>query len=65
MLLGFSLSETIVTELLDEAPKPDKLERILSAASAYAGFYERILGAPMGSIRLLDPELMRQWTTGS
>lgn len=65
MTLGLSLSETVVTELMSPQPAEDSLERVLSASRAYEGFYERILGAPAGSIRLLDPELMRKWTTGS
>ncbi len=67
MVLGFALSEAIVTELLltpvqGPGDGAARLERVLSAAAAYAGFYERILGAPAGSIRLIDPELMRKWT---
>jgi AcrR family transcriptional regulator len=65
LVMGFALSETIVTEmLLSGAPPAERLERVLSAAAAFAGFYERILGAPAGSIRLIDPELMGKWTAG-
>jgi TetR/AcrR family transcriptional regulator, transcriptional repressor for nem operon len=63
MVMGFALSETIVTEMLrTPAPGAERLERILATAKAYEDFYERILGAPAGSIRLVDPDLMRKWT---
>jgi len=65
LVMGSALSETIVTEvLLSQAPAAERLERTLSTAAAYEGFYERILGVPAGTIRLVDPELMGKWTAG-
>ena len=64
MFLGYALSESIVSELLGPAPAADAFERVLAAAAAYSEIYERILGAPAGSIRLIDPDLMKRWLTG-
>lgn len=64
MLLGYALSESIVSELLGPAPEADAFERVLAVAAAYSEIYERILGAPAGSIRLIDPDLMKRWLTG-
>jgi len=64
LVLGLSLSETIVTMMLDPKPPVDAYERIMEAANAYSGIYERILGAPAGSIHLVDPDLMKRWFAG-
>lgn len=64
LVLGFALSEAIVKELLPAPPAPGALERILALADSYGRIYERILGAPAGSIRLLDPGLMERWLAG-
>ncbi len=64
LVLGVSLTEGIVAEMLADPPAPGALARILALADAYARIYERILGAPAGSVRLLDPDLMERWLAG-
>ena len=47
--------------LLVEAPQGDELQRAERLIAAYNDALERVLGAPAGSLRLMDSESLREW----
>ena len=51
----------IVELLLAPQSEAEKLPKILALQIAYTDFFERILGAPAGSLHLFDPEMLKHW----
>ena len=43
------------------APKCDDLQRAESIAAAYNDALERVLGAPAGSLNLIDAQTLKEW----
>jgi hypothetical protein len=63
MIVGLSrgVEDAISELLLSEIPPPDALQRLVEIMGAYAESFERILGAPSGSLPLGDIETMKAW----
>ncbi len=59
--LSLSLGDAWAGLLLSPDPPPDARERIERLVAAYSEAFERVLGAPAGSLTLLDAELIEQW----
>ena len=60
--LGESVSNAIARLVLaEERPAPGTFERMCALVAAYNEAIERVLGAPSGSIRLIEPEVLRDW----
>ena len=61
MSLGQDLGETVAALLLSFDPKHDTLQRIECTIAAYTDALERVLGAPSGSLCLMDAETLKEW----
>lgn len=63
MILGLSrgVEEAISELLLAEEPPPDGLQRLEAIIGAYSESFERILGAPAGSLPLGDVDMLKEW----
>lgn len=63
MIVGLSrgVEDAISELLLSEIPPPDALQRLVEIMGAYSESFERILGAPSGSLPLGDIETMKAW----
>ena len=63
MILGLSrgIEEAISELLLTEEPPPDALQRLEAIIGAYSESFERILGAPAGSLLLGDVDMLKEW----
>lgn len=63
MILGLSrgIEEAISELLLAEEPPPDALQRLEAIIGAYSESFERILGAPAGSLPLGDVDMLTEW----
>lgn len=59
--LSQSLGDEFAALLLSEIPQTDTLERARRVIDAYNDTFERVLGAPAGSIKLMDSEALRVW----
>jgi len=59
LMEGFG--ETAAGLLLSPEPDQDALQHMESAAAAYTDALERVLGAPSGSLTLIDAETLREW----
>ena len=59
--LGDSLSDAI----LSYEPSHDSLQRVEKTVAAYTDALERVLGAPAGSLHLLDVETLKEWFVSS
>lgn len=58
------LGDTFVQLLTEEEEhKPGVLQRAETVVAAYDDAMERILGAPTGSIHLMDTEMLKEWFT--
>jgi AcrR family transcriptional regulator len=55
------LGDEFAAMLLADPPEPGALQHIENMIAAYNDAMEQILGAPRGSIRLMDPELLKEW----
>ena len=55
------LGDAFVELLLSCAPKCDDLQPAESIAAAYNDALERVLGAPAGSLNLIDAETLKEW----
>jgi len=55
--LGDSLSDAI----LSYEPSHDSFQRVERTVAAYTDALERVLGAPAGSLHLLDVETLKEW----
>ncbi len=65
VILGVSqgAGDTMAELLLSEEMPADALERLEAIASAYSQALERILGAPAGSLPLVDLDMLKEWVT--
>jgi AcrR family transcriptional regulator len=61
--LAQGISDHVAELLLIETPQPDALQRLEAIIGAYSEALERILGAPAGSLPLMDVELLQEWVT--
>jgi AcrR family transcriptional regulator len=55
------LGDTLGRLFLSFEPDRDALQRIESTVAAYADALERVLGAPTGSLHLVDAETLKEW----
>lgn len=65
LTMGQACADAIVALLLQEERDPQALHSIERKLVAYDRSIERVLGAPEGSIRLIDPELLDAWLPGA
>jgi AcrR family transcriptional regulator len=61
MALFLSLGESFARLLLAPEPPPDALERGTRIVAAHTDAIERVLGAPSGSLRLIDDATLHEW----
>jgi TetR/AcrR family transcriptional repressor of nem operon len=63
VLLGLSqgIADAMADLLLSEEMPPDALERLEAIAGAYSQALERVLGAPAGSLPLVDVVNLKEW----
>jgi len=63
MILGLArgIEDAIAELLLAEEPPPDALQRLEAILGAYSESFERILGAPVGSLSLGDMDVLKEW----
>ena len=61
MCLVEGLGETFARTLLSKDPGSRDLEQIRRITNAYQEALERVLGAPEGSLTLVDDEMMETW----
>lgn len=58
LLIGRPINEAIVRELLDRSANPDRKDLLMRRLQFYQDSVERILGAPSGSINIIDEEMI-------
>ncbi len=56
-----SFGDIIARLLLKGEQDPEILQHLQSTVAAYTDSLERILGAPSGSLQLIDAELLKEW----
>lgn len=61
MALGQGLDGALAAQLLALDLSPDSLQRMAGTVAAYADAIERVLGAPPGSLCLVDAETLEAW----
>jgi AcrR family transcriptional regulator len=61
--LAQGISDQVAELLLTETPQTDALKRLEDIIGAYSEALERILGAPAGSLPLMDVGLLQEWVT--
>jgi len=61
--LAQGISDNVAELLLTEVPQLDALPRLEAIVGAYQDALERILGAPAGSLPLVDVEMIKEWVT--
>jgi AcrR family transcriptional regulator len=59
--LLYSMSDSYAEIFLADISPETSLERMVSMVTVYSDAMERILGAPRGSIKLIDIETMKEW----
>ena len=59
--LVLDLGDTIAWLLLSWEPKSDDVRRVESTVAAYTDALERALGAPTGSLPLVDAQTLKEW----
>ncbi len=59
MMLG--MSDTLAEIILDQAANENALSRLESTIGVYTTALEQVLGAPIGSLRLIDAESLKEW----
>ncbi|MGB8213038.1 MAG: TetR/AcrR family transcriptional regulator [Anaerolineales bacterium] len=59
--LAEGIGDSVAELLLSEEPRTDALERLEAIVGAYSEAIERILGAPAGSLLLMDVEILKEW----
>ncbi len=59
--LALDLGETLGGLLLSFEPERDDMLRVESIVAAYTDALERTLGAPRGSLQLVDDETLKEW----
>jgi AcrR family transcriptional regulator len=67
MIWGISqgISDTVAELLLTDPAPSEALPRLEAIVGAYSEALERILGAPAGSLPLMDMDLLKEWVTVS
>lgn len=63
MSLLQGMGESMAALILSPPPGVDIPRRLESTIEAYSDGMERVLGAPPGSLQLVDPEALRGWVT--
>jgi len=61
MALAVSVGDAWATLLLAPEPPPDAEQQIVNSVAAYSEAVERVLGAPPGSLPLMNDELVKEW----
>lgn len=61
MSLLQGLGDSFARSLLSFEPGRDDLRRLGSLVAAYTDALERVLGAPAGSVKLVDAETLQEW----
>ena len=56
-----SLSDTLARQLLSFEPERGDLQHAENTVAAYTNALERVLGAPQGSLELVDSETLKEW----
>src|SRR5262245_49605557 len=56
-----SLGDAFAELLIGHEPQGDELQRAERIAAAYGDVFERVLGAPAGSVMLIDTETLKKW----
>lgn len=56
-----SLGDTFMEPLLAESPRAGDFEKVQTALAAYTDALERVLGAPPGSLHLMDQVTLAEW----
>jgi hypothetical protein len=59
--LVLDLGDTFAGLLLSWEPKRNDLQYAESTIAAYTDTLERVLGAPIGSLPLVDAETLKEW----
>jgi AcrR family transcriptional regulator len=59
--LLYDLGDTLARMILSTGSNGDTFQNARSTAAAYTDALERALGAPPGSLRLVDTETLREW----
>jgi AcrR family transcriptional regulator len=59
--LSLSLGEVLARLIMAHEPPPDALNHGARIVAAYTDAIERVLGAPAGSLRLIDEETLHEW----
>jgi AcrR family transcriptional regulator len=62
--LAQGIQDNVAELLLADEPLPDELHRLESIIGAYSDAVERILGAPVGSLLLVEVDMLKEWMTG-
>ncbi|MCW5849263.1 MAG: TetR/AcrR family transcriptional regulator [Anaerolineae bacterium] len=63
--LVYDLSDTVAGHLLASYPACDPLPRMQRSLAAYTEALERVLGAAPGSIQVIDPAILAEWTVSA
>lgn len=61
LILG--LGEATLNLILSGQPVPDALQRLERTLAAYTHALERVLGAPNGSLHLIDTATLKEWVS--
>jgi AcrR family transcriptional regulator len=61
--LAQGISDNVAGLLLKEEPQPEALQRLEAIIGAYSDALERILGAPAGSLPLVDIDMIKEWVS--
>lgn len=56
-----SLGDAFVELLMPAAPVVDRVQRAENIVAGYNDAMERVLGAPVGSLNLIDAETLKEW----
>jgi AcrR family transcriptional regulator len=61
--MGDDLGDSVSVLILAPEPELEKLPQLTAIINAYSDAFERIIGAPTGSLQLLGPEQIKEWIT--
>jgi AcrR family transcriptional regulator len=61
--MGEDLGDSVSVLILAPKPEIEKLPQLTAIINAYSDAFERIIGAPTGSLQLLGPEQIKEWIT--
>ena len=65
LVLVMELGETLGRLLLSFKPEHDELLRVEGTVAVYTDALERVLGAPKGSLQIVDAETLKAWFVSS